>query len=185
MEINIIFLIIGLICFGLFIHSLFRTKPDIEKIQLQNNLDSALQKLELLRNSSINPTDFVHRSIYFSTISEKDANIELLVNRIKELMAMVEETTKKNEELFSKQKSEQVRLGKIAEQLVPFLENFKHNPKDLRPMFNPIDYICFEEDKITFVEVKSGDSALSPKQKNIQKLVEEGKVYFEVYRVRE
>ena len=84
----------------------------------------------------------------------------------------------------SKKKSEQVRLGHIVEQLAPFLDNFKHDPKDLIPMFQPIDYVCFEDEQITFIEVKSGGAQLSTKQKQIKKLVEDGKVKFEIYRVK-
>ena len=85
--------------------------------------------------------------------------------------------------LTSNQKSEQVRLGFISEKLAPFLDDFKHTPEGLVPVFKPIDYIHFGEDKITFIEVKSGNSRLTKKQKSIKMLIEEKKVEFEEYRV--
>jgi len=48
----------------------------------------------------------------------------------------------------------------------------------------PIDYVGFTSTdskvdcKVHFIEVKSGNSTLSAKQKNIKKAIEEGRVFF-------
>jgi predicted Holliday junction resolvase-like endonuclease len=47
-----------------------------------------------------------------------------------------------------------------------------------------IDYIIFEEDKIIFLEIKSGNSQLSFKQRNIKKLIKEGKVEWDEMRIK-
>jgi len=47
----------------------------------------------------------------------------------------------------------------------------------------PIDYIIFEEDKIVFLEVKSGESRLSQKQTNIKRLIKEGKIEWDEMRI--
>jgi predicted Holliday junction resolvase-like endonuclease len=52
-------------------------------------------------------------------------------------------------------------------------------------MFRPIDYLVFEEDRIVFLEIKMGTSQLSPKQKNIARLIKEGKVEFQEHRISE
>lgn len=85
----------------------------------------------------------------------------------------------------SKQRSEQVRIGLISENLIPFLNGFEYEPRNLVAIFKPIDFVMFGEDKIVFIEVKTGNSKMSPKQKNIKKLIEEGKVYFESHRLNE
>lgn len=85
--------------------------------------------------------------------------------------------------LLSRKISSEVRLGQIAEHLVPFLDNFKHDPKRAHFLGMPIDYIVFEDDKITFVEVKTGYSHLSPKQQAIKKLIEDKQVYWEELRL--
>jgi predicted Holliday junction resolvase-like endonuclease len=86
-------------------------------------------------------------------------------------------------EILSRKISSEVRLGQIAEHLVPFLENFKHDPKRAHFLGMPIDYIVFDDDKITFVEVKTGYSHLSPKQQAIKKLIEDKQVYWEELRL--
>jgi len=99
--------------------------------------------------------------------------------------ARLSELEVKHSEFVSKRKSQEVRLGAIAETLTPFLAGFPYNPKNLRALGSPIDYVAFEEDEIVFIEVKSGDSATSKKQKNIKRIVEEGNVRFEVHRINE
>jgi predicted Holliday junction resolvase-like endonuclease len=85
--------------------------------------------------------------------------------------------------LLSRKISSEVRLGQIAEHLVPFLENFKYDPKKAHFLGMPIDYIVFDENKIIFLEVKTGYSKLSPTQQAIKKLVEDKKVYWEELRL--
>ena len=87
------------------------------------------------------------------------------------------------EKLFGQKKSSEVRTGKIAEQMAPFLRDYPLNPDTARFIGDPLDFVHFDEDKITFVEVKSGKSKLSKKQKNLQELIKEGKVEFFIYRI--
>jgi predicted Holliday junction resolvase-like endonuclease len=47
----------------------------------------------------------------------------------------------------------------------------------------PVDYIIFENDKIVFLEVKTGRSSLSRTQRDIKKLITEGKVVWEEIRL--
>jgi len=86
--------------------------------------------------------------------------------------------------LLNQKKSSEVRTGKIVEQVAPFLEDYPLPAENARFIGEPIDFIHFEEDKITFVEVKSGKSQLSPKQKNIRNLITDGKVDFILYRIK-
>ena len=41
---------------------------------------------------------------------------------------------------------------------------------------DPIDYVSFGQDEITFIEVKSGNSQLSSKQRKIRDQVKNGKI---------
>ena len=86
--------------------------------------------------------------------------------------------------LLSQKKSSEVRLGQISEQLAPFLDLFPYDPKKVQFLGNPIDYIYFGEDKVTIIEVKSGNARLSKKQKAIKKLVLGGKVEWDEIRVK-
>ena len=87
--------------------------------------------------------------------------------------------------------------GRVAEQMVPFLEEFKYNPSDARFIGSPIDYVIFDgytelkdgdaDRPITVVlaDVKTGARAqLTSTQRRIQDAVEEGRVEWETIHVR-
>ncbi len=93
------------------------------------------------------------------------------------------------EKILSRQKSSEVRLGKIAENLSPLVEGF---PVDIKKpgtstvfIGQPIDFIHFDpEDGITFIEVKSGGADLSGTQRALKKLVQDGRVSWRDFRVK-
>jgi len=86
--------------------------------------------------------------------------------------------------LYSQKKQSEVRLGQITEQLVPFLNQFPYDPTRAQFLGQPIDYIIFQDNKIIFVEVKSGNSRLSKKQKLIKSNIEDGNVEFHEIRIK-
>lgn len=86
--------------------------------------------------------------------------------------------------LLSQKKSSEVRLGQISEQLAPMLEGFKYDPKKAHFIGNPIDYIIFEEDEIVILEVKSGESRMTKKQRDIRDMINNGKVRFETMQIK-
>ncbi len=89
-----------------------------------------------------------------------------------------------NVKLLSSKKKSEIVTGQVAEKLVPFLEDFKHDPQHIQFLGQPIDYISFEKDKIVIIEVKSGNSKLNSKQRNIRDLIKNGKVEWELYRIK-
>ncbi len=99
---------------------------------------------------------------------------------LRSLVAFQEEQYAK---LFGQKKSSEVRVGKVTEQIAPFLADYPLDSHTARFIGDPIDIVHFDADKITFVEVKSGKSQLSKKQRGIRDLIKEGKVEFIVYRV--
>jgi predicted Holliday junction resolvase-like endonuclease len=73
--------------------------------------------------------------------------------------------------------------GKFTEQMVPFFPDFKYDPTEVRFIGSPIDMIVFpglargEPEEIVILEVKTGrNAALTPAQKKIRQLVEDGMV---------
>lgn len=92
------------------------------------------------------------------------------------------------EQILSQKKSSEVRTGKIAESLAPLTNQF---PVDVTKagtatvfVGQPLDYIHFDpEEGITFIEIKSGKSALSSSQKQLRKAIEEGRVFWEEVRI--
>jgi predicted Holliday junction resolvase-like endonuclease len=89
------------------------------------------------------------------------------------------------------QKAIDVNLGKILERVAPVCDGFGSVPRDCRPLFDPIDYVVFnglaahgEVKSITFLDVKTGGAALTPRQRQIRVVVEAGKVEWQEYSVQ-
>ncbi len=80
-------------------------------------------------------------------------------------------------------------LGFILERIATTLPTFPLKSTECRSLFDPIDYVAFpgagsgRVESIHFVEIKSGRSKLTPRQKEIREVVERGKVSLETYRV--
>jgi predicted Holliday junction resolvase-like endonuclease len=85
------------------------------------------------------------------------------------------------------QRSSAVTRGKATEHIVPYLPGFDLDPKDIRFLGTPIDLIAFkglngsEEIEIVFIEVKTGRSVLSARERAVKKAVEEKKVSWRVF----
>lgn len=76
----------------------------------------------------------------------------------------------------------------MAEQIAPFLKEFPCNPADVRFVGKPLDFIGFPGaadgsgiKEILFIEVKTGNSALSSREKEIKDAVLSGKVRYIEY----
>lgn len=85
-------------------------------------------------------------------------------------------------------RSRAVLGGQFAEQIAPFLPDFPCNPADARFVGKPVDFIAFPGlaegkpvEEILIVEVKTGNSKLSAREKEIRGLVEKGKVRYAEY----
>lgn len=116
---------------------------------------------------------------------QEDARDLMIDNR--SLEEQLGEEREKNRTILSQKKSSETRLGQISEHLIPFLANCHHNPKDMHFMGNPVDYLVFDfdEGKITFLEVKSGNSKASKRQKTIKNIIKSSRVEYEEMRINE
>jgi predicted Holliday junction resolvase-like endonuclease len=88
------------------------------------------------------------------------------------------------------QKAIDVNVGMILERVAPVCDGFGNVPRDCRPLFDPIDYVAFnglalhgEVKSITFLDVKTGGGALTPRQRHIRAAIEAGKVEWQQYSV--
>jgi predicted Holliday junction resolvase-like endonuclease len=76
-------------------------------------------------------------------------------------------------------KSQSVTIGKMTEHIVPYLPGFRFNPADSRFIGSPIDFVVFDglsEDnvnKIVFVEIKTGSSNLSTRERSVRNAVQD------------
>ncbi len=86
-------------------------------------------------------------------------------------------------------RSRSVLGGQLAEQVAPYLPGFPCNPADARFLGKPVDFVAFpgltEDNKVQevlLIEVKTGKSALSGREKEIKRAVAEGRVRYVEYR---
>ena len=77
--------------------------------------------------------------------------------------------------------------GKFTEQMAPFLPEFKYDPTEARFIGSPVDFIVFpglsrgEPEEIIIMEIKTSRSAqLTPQQRKIRQLIEDGMVRWEL-----
>jgi len=106
-----------------------------------------------------------------------------LKTEIESRLDEIEEEKRNYALLLSQKKQSEIRLGQIAEQFVPFIENFSYDPKKARFIGSPIDLVVFDDEEIIFLEIKTGKSQLNANQRRIKKQVEEKKIKWDVIRV--
>lgn len=85
--------------------------------------------------------------------------------------------------MFQKKQSEIV-TGQVAEKLAPFLKGFNHDPQNIQFLGNPIDFISFEKKGVVIIEVKSANSRLTSKQREIKKQIQNNQVFWEEFRIK-
>ena len=141
-----------------------------------NTLTQEITKLKE-KQSELLLTNKNWQTSYNQLNAEQLSKIGSLENKISEVSAEKQKVT-------SQKKSSEVRLGHIAETLAPFLDQFEFDPETCTFMGRPIDYISFGDDEITFIEVKSGKSQLSSKQRLIRDLVNDKKVAWKEVRIK-
>lgn len=106
--------------------------------------------------------------------------------KVKKKVEKMEENIRKD----ALKRSRATIKGQVAEQIVPFMNEFNYNPSDARFLGSPIDYIVFdgytnnEEVKVILSDIKTGENArLTKQQRKIKKAVEDGKVEWKTIRV--
>lgn len=86
-------------------------------------------------------------------------------------------------------RSKRTLLGRLWEQVSPYLPNFPFRPSDMKFLGSPIDFVIFdgasENDikQVIFMEVKSGDSNLSTQERRLRDAINEGKVSWQLFNI--
>ena len=89
-------------------------------------------------------------------------------------------------------RSRPIIKGLVAEQIVPFLKDFKYNPADARFIGAPIDYVIFdgysdklEEITVVIADIKTGKRPdLTPSQRKIRNAINEKRVKWETIHLK-
>ena len=86
-------------------------------------------------------------------------------------------------------KSRAVTVGKVSEQLVPYLPGFGYNPKDARFLGSPVDFVVFDGldagalERVVFLEVKTGGAALSTRERQVRDAIASGRITWDELRI--
>ena len=87
------------------------------------------------------------------------------------------------------QRSHAVTTGKVHEQLAGYLPGFPYNPQDARFLGSPIDLVVFDGlaegrlRRIVFLEVKTGCSSMTERERWVRDVVRSGAVEWAELRV--
>lgn len=87
-------------------------------------------------------------------------------------------------------KSRSVIEGETFERLVTHFKEWKYgNPSEARFIASPLDYVVFSGlsennvEEIIFVEIKTGNSQTTKRQRSVKKAINDGKVRYELLRI--
>ena len=87
------------------------------------------------------------------------------------------------------QRSRAVTAGKVYEQVIPYLPGFPYSPQDVRFLGGPVDLVVFDGladgqvERIVFLEVKTGSSHLTGRERQVRAVVQAGEVEWEELRI--
>jgi len=139
----------------------------------KETVDSYKRQVEAYKKLVPDFGSIIPMSHFKEVVGEKDYLISTLRNSC-------EKFEKELSELKSQQQSKSVRLGQLNEQVVGLIPDFPFDPKEMRFLGSPIDYVAFDFDKemIYFIEVKTGKSRLNERQKIIKSIVSKRSIEF-------
>ena len=75
-------------------------------------------------------------------------------------------------------KSDSVTVGKVTEHLIPYLPDFRFDPRDARFLGSPVDFVVFDGLSggdlrcVYFIEVKTGKGSLNTRERRIRDVVQ-------------
>ncbi|MGA3094518.1 MAG: Holliday junction resolvase-like protein [Dehalococcoidales bacterium] len=111
--------------------------------------------------------------------------------RFQEWQALERQTLEMEREKIRKSaitQSRSVLGGKFAEQIAPYLPDFKYDPTEARFIGTPFDLIifpglaCGDPREIVIMEIKTGKNCqLSPVERKIRQIIEDGMVRYEFF----
>lgn len=150
----------------------------ISRRQADQQVDLMNARLQGHKESTLSPDNSVPKSLHMEKVIEMSSEVENLRGQLNDM-------TCKFEDSRGKQISERTRLGQIGEQFACLHTNFKYDRKETKALLQPVDFVCFEESEVVFVDIKTGNAQLSSKQRRIRDNIRNGRVRFEIFRINE
>ncbi len=127
--------------------------------------------------------DIRHRELTL----ERDAHnrVRQILKSKTELQSMI-----RAERMAAIKSSRATLLGKLMERIAPCFRTFAYDPRDMRCISDPFDYVLFDGltidrrvKQIAFIEVKCGRGTLSGVQRSVREAVDKHRVFTEVWTV--
>jgi predicted Holliday junction resolvase-like endonuclease len=79
--------------------------------------------------------------------------------------------------------------GRVFERVAPYLPDFGYNPRDVRFLGDPVDFVVFDGlsegnvRKVVFVEVKTGSGELNGSERRVKSAITGRRVEWTLYRI--
>ena len=174
-------------------------RESLERVESQEAYENLLFSVERERETIATTIENLQTHVVY--LQEEN---RLKVREASDLMNQIEQITTQSEEKSQEIKKQKSRAasahttkGQILEKWCPFLEHPDIDPdweaKNWSFMGNPIDYIVFDwrndktinmaDGKVIMLDVKSGKSQLTTKQRRIRDLIQAGKVEWRTIRL--
>ncbi len=167
-----------------------------ERDLLQQKLDTLTSQIEDMEGdheSDINNMEVDYENEKDAMQSDHEHELDKIKQHFKDKMDQeVQRELKKQVKEIRQDaiaRSRVTTLGRTIERIAPMFSGFGHNPADVRPLFEPIDFVVFkglfsgEVTDVIFVEFKTGQSQLNTTQRSIRNAVARKRVHFEEARM--
>lgn len=88
----------------------------------------------------------------------------------------------------SVEQSRRALTGQVTEKLAPHFPDFPYDPTEVRFLGTPVDYVVFRGlsrdrvEEIVFLEVKSGRSDLTTRERSVRDAARDARVRWDTYR---
>jgi predicted Holliday junction resolvase-like endonuclease len=143
----------------------------------EEELDSRAAELQHLDRELRNKERFLERNAH--------SRVQEILRSKTEVRALIRQANKE-----AVQRSRATLLGKLLERVAPCFRRFAYDPRDMRCICDPVDYVLFDGlsverhvRQITFIEVKCGRSRLSSVQRSVREAVDKGRIDCEVWEI--
>lgn len=150
-------------------------------VTVEKNNELALQKLRSDLELQAEEKNTQHEK----ALSDWQARYLRDLNELKALFKESESAIRKK----SVSASRRTLVGKFIERFVPFLKKFPYAPSDVHFLGQPVDYIVFDGlkdnkiEKVVFLEIKTGSSKLTAREKSLKDAIEKKKVRWQEIRI--
>lgn len=186
---TILVAILGVLAFGLLLGLLRAKKEAAQKTSELNSLRAAVEDFRAATQKQAMDSLESQLSVFRTT--ELRAAVEIARKEVKLEYdsKLAREIEKQRAEAIKQSKA--VNRGLVAEQLAPHMVGFPYSPKDCHFIGQPVDYVIFSGldagklDRIVLLEVKTGESQMNARERQVRDIVQAGGVTYEIYRLEE